>query len=498
MKKAPILLFWLLAISFGCNQAHDHSHDEEEEIPPVSLTKYSSNLELFVDFPYLIAGKPTTMMVHLTRIGEKFQPIQDGKIRSTLSIAGKDFFAEANDQSSMGIYEIDIIPEIKGSGRLTFEIQSDGISEEFVFENIEVYQDLVAVVRNQKKSGNGEEITYLKPQAWNIEFANEPVRRTVFREILKTSGQVIAAPGDETVISANSSGAVLYASNKTVIGSKLNVGDHIFTITGGGLTQENPDVYYKETKANYELAKAEFERAEILIKERIISERDYLKRKLEYENMQTTFQAVSKNYSSSGQKITTNSNGFLKNLLVSEGQYVEAGTPLALVSKNKKVMLQANVSQKYFQKLPTISAANFIIVSQNTVFNTEEMNGKVISFGKSTSGNSSYIPITFEIDNIGNIIPGSVAEVFLKSSPIPEALVIPVAALMEELGNFFVFVQTGGETFEKREIKLGGNDGKHVQVLSGLMEGERVVTKGAYAIKLASASGAIPEHGHSH
>ena len=86
MKKASILLAWLLVISFSCNQAHDHSHDEEEEIPPVTLTKYSDNLELFVDFPYLIAGKPTTMMVHLTRLGEKFQPIQDGKTKSNLSI----------------------------------------------------------------------------------------------------------------------------------------------------------------------------------------------------------------------------------------------------------------------------------------------------------------------------------------------------------------------------------------------------------------------------
>jgi RND family efflux transporter MFP subunit len=214
--------------------------------------------------------------------------------------------------------------------------------------------------------------------------------------------------------------------------------------------------------------------------------------------MQSSFQAVSKNYSASGQKVTTNSNGFLKNILVSEGQYVEPGMPLALVSKNKKIVLQANVSQKHFQKLPSISAANFKIISDETVFNTEEMNGKVISFGKSTSENTSYIPISFEIDNVGNIIPGSVAEVFLKSTAIPDALVIPTSALMEELGNFFVFVQTGGETFEKREIKLGGNDGKYVQVLSGVKEGERVVTRGAYAIKLASASGAIPEHGHSH
>jgi RND family efflux transporter MFP subunit len=498
MKKANILLAWLFVVAFSCNQAHDHSHDEEEAIPPVTLTSYSDNIELFVDFPYLIAGKPTTMMVHLTRLGEKFQPIQYGKIKVGLTIGGREFLANTEAQTSTGIYEVELTPEATGAGKLTFDIRTGEKSEQFIFENVDVFQDLVAVVRSQKKTQTGEEITYLKPQAWNIEFANEPVRMVNFTEILKTSGQVLPAPGDEAVITANSSGSVMFASTKTVIGSRVNIGDHLFTISGGNLSQGNPEVYYKETKAKYELAKAEFERAEILIKDRIISERDYLKTKLEYENMQANYQAVSKNHSASGQRVASNSTGFLKNLLVSEGQYVEPGIPLAIISKNKKVLLQANVSQKYFQKLSTISAANFKIVSEETVFNTEEMNGKVISFGKSTSENASYIPITFEIDNIGNIIPGSVAEVYLKSSSIPNALVIPTSALMEELGNFFVFVQTGGETFEKREIKLGGNDGKYVQVLSGLKQGERVVTKGAYAIKLASASGAIPEHGHSH
>ncbi|WP_232826752.1 efflux RND transporter periplasmic adaptor subunit [Cognataquiflexum aquatile] len=498
MKKANTLLAWLLVLAFSCNEAHDHSHDEEESIPPVALTSYSDKIELFVDFPYLIAGKPTTMMVHLTSLGEKFQPIQDGKIKATLTVKGKSILAEVNSQASTGIYEVEITPESTGAGKLTFDVQSGQGSEQFVFENIEVFPDLVAVVRSQKGSETGEEITYLKPQAWNIEFANEPVQTMPFREILKTSGQVVAAPGDETVITANSSGAVLFSSNKTVIGSKLNVGDLLFTISGGNLSQGNTEVYYKETKAKYELAKAEFERASILVQDKIISEKDFLQTKLAYESTQASFQAVAKNYSSTGQKVTANSSGFLKNLLVSEGQFVEPGMPLALVSKNKKVMLQANVSQRYFQKLPSITSANFRIVSEEKIYNIEELNGKVISYGKSTTENAAYIPITFEIDNIGNIIPGSVAEVYLKSSQIPDALVIPSSALMEELGNFFVFVQTGGETFEKREIKLGGNDGKYVQVLSGVKEGERVVTKGAYAIKLASASGAIPEHGHSH
>lgn len=497
MNRAKILLTCGLAFLASCQQAHDHSHDLQE-FPTVALTAYSENIELFVDFEPLVAGKTTTMMVHVSLMHERFIPLETGTINAVFSMNGKETKSSTNKPETPGIFEMELDPELIGEGNLTFEVQTPSFTDVIRFENITVFPDLITASRYKKPGNLGDEITYLKNQSWNIEFLNAPVRRESFREILKTSGQVLPAPGDESVITANSNGAVLFATNKTVIGSELKAGDHLFTISSANLTQGNPDVYYNEIKTKYELSKSEFQRAEILVKDRIISQKDYLQAKMEYDNLESTFQAVSRNYSRSGQKINANSPGFLKNLMVTEGQYVEAGFPLALVSKNKKVLLQANVSQKYYNKLPGISAANFKIISEDKVFDSESMNGKVVSFGKSASANSSYIPITFEIDNIGNIIPGAIAEVFLKSSPISDALVIPVSALMEELGNFYVFVQTGGESFQKREVKLGGNDGINVHVLSGLREHERVVTKGAYAIKLASATGTIPEHGHIH
>jgi multidrug efflux pump subunit AcrA (membrane-fusion protein) len=76
--------------------------------------------------------------------------------------------------------------------------------------------------------------------------------------------------------------------------------------------------------------------------------------------------------------------------------------------------------------------------------------------------------------------------------------VIPVSALLEEQGVFFAYVQTEGESFQKRELKLGASDGEWVHILSGITEGERVVTTGAYQIKLSTASGTMPAHGHEH
>jgi multidrug efflux pump subunit AcrA (membrane-fusion protein) len=102
------------------------------------------------------------------------------------------------------------------------------------------------------------------------------------------------------------------------------------------------------------------------------------------------------------------------------------------------------------------------------------------------------------LNNPGLIIPGSVVEVFLKAATLPNALIIPVQALIEEQGFFYVFVQTGGESFQKREVSLGITDGIDVQVVHGLKEGERIVTQGAYQIKLSQARGQVPEHSHEH
>src|SRR4029078_10717600 len=108
--------------------------------------------------------------------------------------------------------------------------------------------------------------------------------------------------------------------------------------------------------------------------------------------------------------VSANISGFVKNIFVAEGQFVEAGTPLATISKNRKLILQANVSQKYFNNLSEITSANFKTTENETVYSTTTMNGKIISYGKSTNVNSPFLTITFEIDNIGNLIPGSVAE----------------------------------------------------------------------------------------
>lgn len=505
--KIPSILIAVFAMLFvGCTdkEADEHAHEHGADVPiaigiePLAYTIYSDKTELFVEFKPLVVGSKSNFAAHFTILGEQFLPLKKGKVTVSLIVGESGIRNSADSASSPGIFRLALVPKTAGKGKLVFDIETESYTDQIVIENITVYADEHSALDNQKEKGISDEIVYLKEQAWKVEFANVPVVKTAFSDILKTSGQILPAPGDEKVVTAGASGIVNFTGNKSIIGSEVSQNTNLFTISGENLAENNLDANYKEAKANYDKTKADFERAKELVKDKIISEAAFLQAKNAFDNAQTAFNAIARNYSASGQSIRSPMQGFVKNILVNEGQFVEAGTPLAVISKNKKLILQANVSQKYFSKLPTITSANFKPIGAEQIYDTKKLNGKIISYGRSATSNSAFLPVTFEIDNIGNLISGSAAEVYLKSTPIPNALIIPASALMEEQGNFYVFVQLGGESFQKREIKIGANNGENVQVLSGVIEGERVVTKGAYQIKLSSASGELPAHGHEH
>jgi membrane fusion protein, heavy metal efflux system len=500
MNKLLLPLAVIIIMLLSCS--HEHAHVQEAEgkgLEALAYTLYTDRTELFVEFKPLVVGTECRFAAHFTALGETFKAFTEGTITLTVDVNGKQVAVTATEPQVPGIFRLRLTPNTAGIAKLSFNIKTKSFTDLITIDSVKVYSDEKSALADQhEESGGAGNITYLKEQAWKVDFANAPVKKTMFSDIIKTNGQILSAPGDEVIITAKAKGIVLFSGKKTIVGSAVNAGTNLFTITGGDLTEGNIDATYKEARSNYEKAKTDYERSKELVKDKIVSEKDFQQSKVDFENAQIVFNTVARNYSDGGQTVSSTMTGFLKNILVSEGQYVNAGTPLATISKNKKLILQANVSQKYFDKLKGITTANFRTAGNNTVYDAEQLNGKLLSYGKSTSANSPFIPITFEIDNTGNFIPGSVAEVYLKSFPVADALVIPVSSLIEEQGNFFVFVQMEGESFQKREVKLGAADGINVQLLSGVSEGERVVTKGAYQIKLSMASGTLPAHGHEH
>lgn len=89
----------------------------------------------------------------------------------------------------------------------------------------------------------------------------------------------------------------------------------------------------------------------------------------------------------------------MKSILVNEGDYVTIGQPLVSVTQNRRLFLRAEVSEKYYPYLRTISSANFRTPYNNEVYELNELSGRLLSFGKTSGDNSFYVPVTFEFDN---------------------------------------------------------------------------------------------------
>jgi len=347
---------------------------------------------------------------------------------------------------------------------------------------------------SEAEVGHTDEIAFTKAQAEAVGLTIETIAPETFQQVIKTSGQIQASQGDEATIVATSNGIVSFVNPSITEGTAVRSGEAIVTVSAKNLLEGDPAA---KAKIAYETAQKEFQRAEGLVKDNIISAKEYEQSRLRYETAKTAYEAHATNITASGVRVTSPIGGYIKSRLVSQGDYVSVGQPIATVSQNKRLQLRAEVSENYFKSIKNINSANFKMAYDNTVYKLSDLNGRLLSFGKAADGQSFYIPVTFEFDNIGDIIPGSFTEVYLLSGAQNNVISVPVSALTEEQGLNFVYLQLDEEGYQKREVTLGQNNGVRVQILSGLKTGDKVVTKGVYQVKLAAISSAMPE-GHSH
>ncbi len=314
-----------------------------------------------------------------------------------------------------------------------------------------------------------------------------------FNEVIHTSGQILSAMGDEMTVVAKSSGVISFG--RLTEGSAVGKGSIIATISskelGGG------DRLAK-AKAVYEAAKKEYDRDLHLSKDNIVSESHLDQSKLAFEQAKAGYDALASGTSRDGSvSVTSPLGGFIKKLSVSQGDYVETGTPVAVISQNRRLRLRADVSEKYYGLLGGVKDANFSTSYSDNSYSLKELDGRLLGYGKASDGDY-YIPVTFEFDNKGDLIAGSYVDVFLKSSNSSRAISVPVGAVVEDQGIHYVFVRHDETGFFKREVKLGQSDGQRVLVKSGLKEGEVVVATGAVQVKLASVTAVPAGHSHSH
>jgi len=502
LKFLTIAILATLLSACSQNQKDDKKASEAASNDEVShkLTSYNPEYEVFAEAAPFVVGKTSRVLSHFTHL-PGFNAVISGSITIRLVIEGKEVSQQLTQPTRKGIYAFDITPGTPGKGQIFYDIANDKGKSQLVVSDISVFskeEDAVKAAQALVKSSPFSAV-FTKEQTWKIDFATDMPKSEPFGQVIKTTAQVQSAQGDEILVSAKTSGMLMFSSGNVLEGKSVSNGQILFSVSGSGMAENNSTVRFLEAQNNYEKAKSDYERMKDLAKDKIVSDKDLIAAKNQYENTKAIYDNLNTNFSAKGQNVSSPMSGFVKQLFVQNGQYVEAGQPIVSISQNKTLVLHAEVQQKYAQLLGNISNANIRTLHNNQAYTLAELNGKVLSYGRNTNTDNYLIPVSLQIDNKGSFIAGGFVELYLKTTTNTQAITVPNEALLEEQGNYFVYVQINPELFEKREVNPGTTDGLRTEILKGLSENERIVTKGATLIKLAQATGTLDAHsGHNH
>lgn len=326
----------------------------------------------------------------------------------------------------------------------------------------------------------------------------DTVRKHAFQSVIKVGGEIVSAMGEEAVVVAPTSGILHYRKDNITVGSSVGRGEKLADVSGKEMVDGDS---MEKARIAYKAAQKEMERATDLVSDRIISQKEYEQRKMAFDLARAAYEKQSKHVTAAGVGLQSPMKGWVKELLKKQGDYVEKGEAVAVVTQQGKLQLRAEVPEKYAPCLPRIVGANFKLNYSPKVYALSQYHGRLLSYAKSVEASTYMLPVIFEFDNVGGAVRGAYAEVYLLVAPQHEVLTIPLSALTEEQGLYYVYcpIEEEANTFVKREVEIGADDGLQVVVRKGLAKGDPVVVKGTYQVKLAGQSGRIPEgHNHNH
>ena len=340
------------------------------------------------------------------------------------------------------------------------------------------------------------EIVMTKHQMEDAHVMTAVVNPSDFVNVIKVGGQIVSSQNDEQTVVATSDGIVQFANRQLTEGATVVAGQMLATVSQRNLQSGDP---VAKAKAAYIAAQSQLERAKELVADKIISQKAYEQAKLDYEQALAAWRGLESTASKGGVVIASPRAGYVKNILVRQGDYVNIGTPILTLTSNRRLQLRADVPQQYLRLLSSVSGANFRIPGDDTLYRLSAMNGRVESYARSLADGSAFAPVIMSMDNVGALLPGSYADVYLLMNDGKPCISLPVGAITEEQGLYFVYVAEPDEpgVFVKREVSVGRDNGERIEITSGLKAGEKVVTQGAMQVRLASMSGSVPE-GHSH
>lgn len=513
--NSPVLKGWLIALLVFAGQHQAWSgpghannaaseHPAEDETPMVVFTDHNEHTELFVEFAPLVVGQSSTFITHFTRL-DNFKPIETGELNIYLQQDNKTLARfRVTQPARQGIFMPGIQPRHAGRFQLVFELKTDDFTSRHDLGEIEVYAQSNQV--NMPAHHEGE-ITYLKEQQWQQDFAlskanKRPLRKSVtgFAQIQPPASEYVRlrAPSDGYFLTSNPIFPGQTFSKQSQLGvvlPKLTEGTDI-----GHL-----QVALQQAQTQLALAQADLSRMQSLYEQGAVpqkrlfeAEKHYELAKVEQQTAQARLKQQGQQKNLTGIELLSPIEGQVIDIKVRSGEFVQAGDELLSLASPYKRWLSVQVPEKFSASLNQPGGVWF--QSQNQTYTLDQQNHtKLVSQGLAIDAKTRSLELIFEYpaDQAPNLV-GARYPMHVYVEPAQQRLSIPASAVIDDNGLSVVYVQESGESFSRRVVKLGVRDGDWIQVINGVKAGERVVSQGAYFVKLASSSQDEIGHGHAH
>ncbi len=268
---------------------------------------------------------------------------------------------------------------------------------------------------------------------------------------------------------------------------------------------------YLQAGATLELARREFERAEILLKQEAMDRKEHLRRRTEFENASSQFAVAESNLHSYGLdqaavdrlirqarrpndgatamddlaepylSLTSPIAGHVVEREVITGQHIEPEKMLLTVSDLSTLWALLDAREA---DLPHVARGRDVRVT-SSIYPDRVWRGVVDQVGDSVDEKTRTVKVRVLVRNEGRLLKPNM---YIQGE-LPDAvrsrnvLTVPQDAVQTIGGESVVFVREGADTFVARPVEVGDRVGVRRAVSRGLNGSETVVVAGAYNLK---------------
>ena len=170
---------------------------------------------------------------------------------------------------------------------------------------------------------------------------------------------------------------------------------------------------------------------------------------------------------------------------LTKGEVVETTEKLFVIADLSQVWVTAVIPEKDIPYIhPDLTGPSQSVEVHVAAYPGQIFSGKITYVGDVLDPATRTMRLRLELPNPERKLkPAMYATVRVYSEPEPNVLLIPEAAVQRDRDRQFVFVQREPAVFEARDVKLGHSNGQDIKVQDGLLEGESIVTNGAFVLK---------------